>query len=308
MMYHQVKVKLSFFRSAICVGLLGFLPLSAEAQTVIGGNTPDPSAMLDIQSTSKGVLLPRVPNNSSVPSPATGLVIFNEGNKCLEINLGTPGSPNWQSIKCEAQCGAYVAPGVWKRFMCHNLGAANLSADPFTPSWEINGDYWRWGTDSKAVSGPSDVNTPNDAAVSGWSSLAFGADGDWVDASPTSPTTNKGPKDPCPAGFRVPSKTQWEGVINNTLNPQSNIGGSPWPSGATIYTTGIKFGSALFLPATGFRSNGTGTLFDRGEVGDYWSSTEAPSAFAWYMDIRNGVTSMGSTNRTNGFSVRCIAE
>lgn len=35
-----------------------------EAQTVIGGLLPDPSVVLDMQSTSKGVLFPRLDNTA----------------------------------------------------------------------------------------------------------------------------------------------------------------------------------------------------------------------------------------------------
>jgi len=81
---------------------LGFGLEFARAQTVIGGSTPEPSAMLDIQSTTKGVLFPRMTTaeRTGITNPATGLMVFNSETKCLEINLGTPGTPAWQNIKC----------------------------------------------------------------------------------------------------------------------------------------------------------------------------------------------------------------
>jgi len=55
------------------------------AQTGIGTNTPDASAKLDVYSTDKGFLPPRVTltsgtDNSTIPSPATGLLVYNTGN------------------------------------------------------------------------------------------------------------------------------------------------------------------------------------------------------------------------------------
>ena len=41
----------------------------------IGTNTPDASAILELQSTDKGILIPRTDTNA-VTSPATGLLIF----------------------------------------------------------------------------------------------------------------------------------------------------------------------------------------------------------------------------------------
>lgn len=273
-------------------------------QTVIGGLTPDPSAMLDIQSTSKGVLFPRVPNRSSVASPATGLMIYNDDNGCLEINLGSPGSPNWQSIKCEVRCGAYVASGVWKRFMCHNLGAANFSSDPFTPSWENHGGYWQWGIADEAATGPSGTNgsTPNDAAPGVWNTTSA-LPGAWSDGS-------KKDEDPCPDGFRVPTKTQWEGVFNPSLNVVTDASGSTWASSPTNYTSGKNFGPSLMLPAAGFRIFISGALFSRGSNGYYWSSTESGTfnTWAWYLFFGSGGAGMLENESTFGYSVRCIAE
>ncbi len=55
------------------------------AQTGIGTTTPDASAKLDVSSTNKGFLPPRVTltsgtDNSTIPNPATGLLVYNTGN------------------------------------------------------------------------------------------------------------------------------------------------------------------------------------------------------------------------------------
>ena len=46
-------------------------------QIGINNPSPDPSAALDITSTDKGLLIPRVANTMSVSSPANGLIVFN---------------------------------------------------------------------------------------------------------------------------------------------------------------------------------------------------------------------------------------
>ena len=83
----------------------GMLPHSAQAQVGIGTRTPDPSAMLEIRSTNKGLLIPRValtgPNDATtVPSPATSLLVFNTnaalaGGTGFYYNDGTPAAPSW---------------------------------------------------------------------------------------------------------------------------------------------------------------------------------------------------------------------
>lgn len=60
-------------------GLLLSLLLLARtsiAQLGIGTTTPDPSAQLEVRSTSKGLLIPRVTSTANVPSPAEGLLVY----------------------------------------------------------------------------------------------------------------------------------------------------------------------------------------------------------------------------------------
>lgn len=88
---------------------LFFYLLKLNAQVGIGTTTPDNSAQLDISSTSKGLLPPRVALTASnlagpVSSPATGLLVFNtatasSGTTAVTpgyyYNSGTAASPNW---------------------------------------------------------------------------------------------------------------------------------------------------------------------------------------------------------------------
>ncbi len=64
------------------------------------GNLPDTSAMLDISSSTKGLLLPRMTTTQRnvIPLPATGLVIYNTTLNAFNLNTGTPSSPNWEVI------------------------------------------------------------------------------------------------------------------------------------------------------------------------------------------------------------------
>jgi len=65
-----------------------FIGLALQAQVAVNnnGNNPDQSAMMDIQSTDKGLLVPRMvvtdidSDQTPVESPAEGLMIFNIGN------------------------------------------------------------------------------------------------------------------------------------------------------------------------------------------------------------------------------------
>jgi uncharacterized protein (TIGR02145 family) len=192
-------------------------------------------------------------------------------------------------------CRAKVTATDFKDFMCYNLGAPNQSACPFTPSWEINGAYWQWGRFAQAAEGPT-ATDPKDGAVSGWNTTSA-ANGSWADGSKTA-------SDPCPDGYQVPTKAQWEGVVAN--NTKTNVGS--FSNSATNYGAGKKFGNQLMLPAAGARISGNGELGYRGSYGVYWSSTERVFSSAWNLDFSSSSAVTSFNDRTLGASVRCIAQ
>ena len=69
--------------------------ITLSAQVGINTSAPDQSSVLDVTSTSKGVLLPRISNPATITNPATGLVIFDTNKKCISQNVGTPATPDW---------------------------------------------------------------------------------------------------------------------------------------------------------------------------------------------------------------------
>ncbi len=383
----------------LAMAILLMAPWSLRGQVVVGGTVPDPSASLDVQSSSQGVLLPRLTTTErdAVISPATSLVIYNTTTNCLEMNLGTPASADWVRIKCRSgvvqtlDCSSAVLTGTlyagvsasgvsadvpytagngavydaqsvastgvtgltaslsagslasgagtltwsitgtaasggtasfalsiggqtctldvtvayicrakvnatdYKDFMCYNLGAASMSANPYLPSWEINGGYWQWGINTQAAEGPT-ATDPKDGPVSVWNSTGA-VNGSLADGSKTA-------NDPCPVGHRVPTKDQWDGVVaNNTLTFVVTFNSS-----ATNYEAGIKFGDELMLPAAGYRDYDDGALIDRGSIGFYWSSTEDGTDDAWTLNFDNSVANMLNAGRIFGNSVRCIED
>lgn len=81
-------------------------------QVGINTTTPDPSAVIEIQSAPGkpgGFLPPRVNLQSAtdgitIPNPATGLMVYNTNTgtsgllEGVTLNMGTPGSPIWMSL------------------------------------------------------------------------------------------------------------------------------------------------------------------------------------------------------------------
>ncbi|MDO9593913.1 MAG: hypothetical protein Q7J19_02855 [Lutibacter sp.] len=67
--------------------VIAFLTINVEtfAQVGIGTTNPDGSAMLDIQSNAKGVLIPRMTTSdrTTILTPANGLLVFDTDTKSL---------------------------------------------------------------------------------------------------------------------------------------------------------------------------------------------------------------------------------
>ncbi len=110
--------------------------------------------------------------------------------------------------------------------------------------------------------------------------------------------------DPCPSGYRVPTKAEWAGVLE--FNNVSDVG--TWERSVTNYSSGKKIGDLLFLPAAGYRYSYDGVLYVRGYYGYYWSSTGYGLSDAWHLSFNSGSADTSSSNCAYGQSVRCIAE
>jgi trimeric autotransporter adhesin len=72
-----------------------------KAQNIgIGTASPGISALLDISSSTKGLLIPR--NNTAgitaINSPAKGLMVYDSSRNQLMVNMGTASSPGWQTV------------------------------------------------------------------------------------------------------------------------------------------------------------------------------------------------------------------
>jgi len=157
----------------------------------------------------------------------------------------------------------------------------------FAANWEDAGMFYQWNRKIGWSSTNPMVNSNGGTT--------------WNNSIPTGTTWEKA-NDPCPTGWRVPTKEELESLVN---------AGSQW---TTIY--GVKgriFGSgvaSLFLPAAGSRYSYDGTLGNVGSNGYYWSSSPRPdfSKGAYNVHFSEGNANMGGYTRSFGHSVRCVAE
>ena len=84
-----------------CIVLFSFqVTLSQSVSVNNSGLAPNPSAILDASSSTKGFLIPRMSTSSitSISSPAKGLLVYDSVKNQLMVNMGTSATPNWQTI------------------------------------------------------------------------------------------------------------------------------------------------------------------------------------------------------------------
>jgi len=137
---------------------------------------------------------------------------------------------------------------------------------------------------------------------------------------------------PCPAGWRVPSRFEfWDVYHGNNNTPGVSAGFPTFPTftAPNLLNSGNSWswrpaehgavGGALirnsnneviFLPAVGARHNHDGRLENEGTWGFYWSSTfQGPlNSFRLRFDIGGVNAADAGGIRAHGFSVRCVAE
>ncbi len=141
--------------------LLIFLFEGAFSQGVAvngSGAMANPSAILDIGSTQKGLLIPRLTttDRDNIATPAKALLIFNTTNTRFEVNTGTPELPVWEGIVTLESSA--VQSGFWK--VGGNVGAQdiNLSGTQNNKSYGlITNNVLRLYVDS--VNGRIGINT-----------------------------------------------------------------------------------------------------------------------------------------------------
>lgn len=94
------------------------------------GSSPHSSAMLDVNTTSKGVLLPRMSSSQrkAITGPATGLLVFDTDKNCLYLFDGL----NWDPI---------AFSGTTSVFPVDRVATDGHGGDEFGAAVSISGDY-----------------------------------------------------------------------------------------------------------------------------------------------------------------------
>lgn len=126
----------------------------------------------------------------------------------------------------------------------------------------------------------------------------------WNSSTGTIPA--KSEYDPCPKGWRVPTYSELSELTQNhsswTMNSEDQNG--YFFCGTCTYSETV---SQVFLPAAGSLSIDDGEACERGELGNYWTSTPH-SFYAYYIFFNSNKIGSFTYSRALGYSVRCIQE
>jgi len=271
----------------------------------------DSSAILEIQSTQKGVLFPRmteaqrdsISDGEHGYSAALSLLIYNTTTDCYEFWA----YGDWHEIACAEQpftCGDIltinhvagdVAPETKtvnygtvsttlggtgdKCWITRNLGADNQASSATDTTNASAGWYWQFNR-KQGFKHDGTTRTPSTAWIS-----SIDETSDWTAA-----------QDPCTielgAGWRIPTKTEWE-------NADITEG---WANYNDTYASVLK------LHAAGWLYNGDGSLWYRGSSGFFWSSTQYISTDGWELYFDGFSSFVGYSIKANGFNLRCLRD
>ena len=271
--------------------------VSGRAQNVgIGTTIPDASAQLDVSSTTKGFLPPRMTaaQRTAISSPTNGLLVYQTD---APIGFYFYKGGVWTSLSETTTYPNGTATPVLT-ICCQSWMTRNLDVDKYR-----NGDP-----------------IPNVTDPAAWAALTTGAYCYYNNDSATYAATYgklynfyavNDPRGLAPEGWHIPTDFEWT-TLENCLGGAAVAGGAMKEIGTTHWVTpntgATNISGFTGLPG-GFR-NLQGAFFNVGLNGYWRSSTESSTTTAWYRWLFNNAGNIDrvSTSKKNGFSVRCLRD
>ncbi len=116
-----MKVTLTTLFCMLCI-----LISIGQVSIALPSSTPDISSMLDVKSTTKGMLIPRMKkiDRDAIVSPAKSLLIYqNDASPGFYFNSGSPSVPAWQALATTSNINGYKIPIDTLPFVINNSGS-----------------------------------------------------------------------------------------------------------------------------------------------------------------------------------------
>ena len=237
-------------------------------------------------------------SSSSIPTDGTGSYYQYLSYDGTSYSLSSPYSSCGQTVTFmyNGQLLTYgtVTSPAGKCFLDRNLGASRV-ANAYNDSASY-GDLFQWGraADGHQIRTSPLSSTLATSATNPGSSYIYNASSpyDWLAVQRTDLWQGvSGINNPCPAGFRLPTNTEW----------QDEITAGGWTTNASAYASTLK------LPSAGYRNYSSGSLNGVGSNGYYWAYSVTGSN-SYYLYFTSSSATMYGNTRAYGFSVRCLKD
>jgi len=291
-----------------------FTGVLANSQSVGINSTGDPpnsSAMLDVSSTTKGFLPPRMTTlqRNEIPSPAVGLMIYNTDEKIINVFNGT----SWALLN-PVVCGqTFSDPRDGKIYSTEQIGSQCWMAQNLNVGTSINGSV------DQTNNSPTPIiekycydNIEANCDV-------YGGLYQWDEMMQYS--TTPGIQGICPPYWHLPTDAEWctlTTFIDATVNCSiagdlgTDAGGNMKEAGTTHWispNTGATNSSGFTALPGGFCPSGNFFTF-LGNESNFWTSTEYSATNAWYRRLKytQATINRNISSSDYGFSVRCIMD
>jgi uncharacterized protein (TIGR02145 family) len=283
----------------------------AQVAVNTDGSQPDNAAILDVKSTTKGLLPPRMSTTqmNAILSPPAGLLVYNttvnmicwfdgvlwnsvtnrDGQSCGTV---TYGGTTYNSVIIGTQCWMAQNLNIGTRVngsgdQTNNSIIEKYCYNDVESNCDVYGGLYQWGEMVQYLNGAS-----NSAS---WSPI---------------PTGNV--QGICPSGWHLPNDAEWS-ILTTYLGGVVAAGGRIKETGTTHWSTpnagATNLSGFTALPG-GYRNITGGTFGDLTNYGYFWSATEYSSTSARTISLfyTDGIIYRDHGNKPYGFSVRCLRE
>jgi len=271
----------------------------ASGRLRIGTGTPASSAQLDVSSTSRGFLPPRMTNAqmNAIASPQAGLIVYNTSLKTLFWYDGTA----WKTMTMNndgESCGTISYGG--QTYNTVIIGSQCWMKENLNIGLRINGSSNQ--EDDNVIMKYCYDDDPDNCTE-------YGGLYQWDEMMQYE--TTPGVQGICPSGWHVPTDAEWT-TLTTYLGGESIAGGKMKETGTTHWltpNTGATNESGFTALPGGYRYY-NGDFYSLGNYANFLSSTENSSTYAWGRDLSysNASVDRYDSNKTNGFSVRCLKD
>ncbi len=257
----------------------------------MGTTSPNSSAILDLSSTSKGFLPPRMTRaeRDLMNNPPEGLVIYDKTTKALEVCDGSL----WGAVTGEFICGINQVEDT--------DGNPYNTVEIGTQCWMLENLNIVVGNSWCYYDNPSNCDT-------------YGRLYDWttiMNGSGSSNSVPSGVQGICPNGWHLPSDAEWD-ILVNYLGGSSVAGGKIKESGTTHWQVPNidATNESGFTALPGGKRTPAGTFISKSQAAYFWTSYEYNSADAYVRSVQYNVNSVlqWTHDKNYGYSVRCLKD